>query len=115
MESYLGEVYLYSSFDPAILILGINSGDWLVEYRHINILIIVYLYKEWERSPWYMSKWKKKPQDVIFLFIYFLQKETQSINKELKKRLSIGWLWNVMEGKGRDVRLRNLSMPFYVI
>ena len=46
MEYYLGEVYLYLSFDPAILILGINSGDWLVEYRHINILIIVYLYKE---------------------------------------------------------------------
>lgn len=46
MELYLGEVYLYLPFDPAILILGISSGDWLVEYRHINILIIVCLYKE---------------------------------------------------------------------
>ena len=27
MEYYLGEVYLYLSFDPAILILGINSNS----------------------------------------------------------------------------------------
>ena len=74
MESYLGEVYLYLPFDSAILIPGINSGDWLAEYRHINILIIVCLYKEWERSPWYMSKWKKKFQDAIFLFIFCKKK-----------------------------------------